>query len=327
MLALPDKYTPQSSANYDINILCDWIEGSILFDKSEEGFRVMDIVDVLTDNGIDDIDDDDIDGIYKKQALTIEIVVNALEELKRRLSWIAPGIPFSITDSQSVVDSQVKRISSWQDTPAHSFCVLLSLAQCYTGWPSCISNWNYNAQGKLFELLTQESLKKQFSDWNIKRTGWSSTQSVNLHEVINRIANCLGETASSNLDEWIGPQDKDAGLDILCYRSFPDNRVGFPVYLMQCASGQHWERKVSQPIINRWRQFIEFVVLPQKAFAVPFALSDDIFKKRCAEIGGLFLDRYRLLAAARYSKQWESSSLKDQIIEWTTPKVDQLPRN
>ena len=319
MLALPDKCVSGSIANYNINILCDWIEGSILFDESEEEFCVMDIVDVLTDDSIDDI--------YKKQELAIEIVVNALEELKRRLSWIAPGIPFSIIDSQSAVDSQVKRISSWQDTPAHSFCVLLSLAQCYARWPRCIPNWDYNTQGELFELLTQESLIKQFSDWDIRRTGWSPTQSVNLHETINNIANCLGETPNSNLDEWIDSTDKDAGLDLLCYRSFPDNRTGFPVYLMQCASGQHWERKVSQPIINKWRQFIEFVVLPQKAFAVPFALSDDIFRKRCAEIEGLFLDRYRLLAAAKYSKQWESPSLKTRIIEWASPKINRLPWN
>ena len=81
--------------------------------------------------------------------------------------------------------SRVKRTGSWQDTPAHSFCVLLSLAQCYTGWSRCVSDGDYNTQGEIFELLTQESLKKQFSDWQIKRTSWSSTQPTRLLEVVN----------------------------------------------------------------------------------------------------------------------------------------------
>ena len=63
MLALPDTCILQPITNYDINILCDWIEGSILFDESMDGFSVMDIVDVLTDVLMDD-DNSDIDGIY-----------------------------------------------------------------------------------------------------------------------------------------------------------------------------------------------------------------------------------------------------------------------
>ena len=325
MLTLPNNVVPKSTTDYDVDILCDWIEGSILFDESEDEFSVMDIVNVLT--GVNVLAGDDIDDIHEEYELAITAVVDALEELKRRLSWIAPGIPFSIIDSQSVVDSQVRRINSWKDTPAHSFCVLLSLIPCYTGWGRSIPDWDYNTQGELFELLAQESLKRQFPDWDIKRTGWSSTQSINLHDIVNRVADSLGETVSNNLGEWIDPKDKDAGLDLLCYRPFPDNRIGFPVYLMQCASGRHWKKKVGQPIVNRWRQFIEFVVLPQKAFAIPFALSDDNFRKRCAEIEGLFLDRYRLLGAARHGKQWESYLLRDRIIEWATPRVNQLLRN
>ena len=264
---------------------------------------------------------------YKEQELAITIVVDALEELKRRLSWIAPGIPFSITDSQSVVDSQVRRINSWQDTPAHSFCILLSLAQCYAKWRCSIPNWDYNTQGEIFELITQESLEKQFSDWQVKRTGWSHTEPTGLRKMVDQIAGYLGESIGDNINEWIDSRDKDAGLDLLCYRPFPDNRTGFPVYLIQCTTAQKWQKKVGEPSVNFWRQLIKFVIPPQKAFAIPFALNDNNFRKRCAEIEGLFLDRYRLLGAARYSKQWESSLLREQIIEWATPKVDQLPRN
>lgn len=312
MLAFPDNGLrwPIDRHNSNLEILCDWIEGNILFDEDEDRLSVADIVDILIE-----------ENICEEQDYAEEIVNDVWNALERRLNWIGSEVPFS------VIYPDVTRTDSWQDAPAHSFCILVSLAQCYRGWWHCISNGNYNEQGELFELLTQESLEKQFLDWHVKPTSWSRTQQAKLQEVVNRIAAWLGEGPRGDINEWIGPRDKDGGLDLLCYRPFPDNRVGVPVYLMQCASGQNWIEKVDEPDIDLWQRLIGFVNPPQKAFAIPFALSDDIFKKWGREIKGLFLDRYRLLAAARYCKRWESSSLKERIIKWAEPKIDQLPWN
>ena len=314
MLVLPNNSISSHNVNFDI--LCDWIEGSILFCEDEDELSVMDIVDVLID-----------EGVHEELESAIDTVMNALEKLKYRLSWIDPGVSFSVIDSQSAVDSHLKRINSWQDTPAHSFCILLSLAQCYTNWRSSVPTWDYNTQGEIFELITQESLQKQFSDWQVKRTGWSHTETTKLHNIVDRIADYLGETVGDDINQWISPTDKDAGLDLLCYRPFPDNRGGFPVYLIQCTTAQKWQRKVGEPSVNFWRQLIKFVIPPQKAFAIPFAPNDTVFIKWCAKVEGLFLDRYRLLAPAKCDAQWESSSLKNRIIQWATPKIDRLPRN
>ncbi len=310
MLVLPDSGMSRSTTKNNIksDILCDWIEGSILFDENQDEFSIMDVVDILID-----------ENICVEQDFARGIVVDAWNELKRRLNWIDTGTPFSITHSR------VKRIDSWHETPAHSFCVLLSLSQCYKGWWRSVSGQNFTEQGELFELLTQESLQKQFSDWQVKRVGWSPNQPISFAKMINMIADHLGETTSNNLDQKTPSKVKDAGLDLLWFRPFPDKRVGFPVYFMQCASGQDWTTKVDKPKINRWRQYIEFIVLPQKAFAIPFALGDKDFKNWCGEVEGVFLDRYRLLGASRFCKQWESSSLKKRIIEWAIPKVNQLP--
>ena len=312
MLALPDVGMHRSieKNNVKFDILCDWIEGSILFDENVDKFSAIDVVDVLIDENVCD-----------EQDFAMEIVNNAWLELERRLNWIAPGIPFFISNSR------VRRIDSWQETPAHSFCVLLSLAQCYEGWGEYISDPDYGEQGELFELLTQESFKNQFSDWRVERIGWSPTQPTNLREVVNWVADCLSETTRDDLDKRVNPKGKDAGLDLLCYRPFPDHRGGFPTYLMQCASGQRWKTKVNQLSVKRWLKFIDFASYPQRAFAIPFALSDEDFSSYYDEAEGLLLDRYRLLAAARYRQNWVSSSLKDRIIEWATPKVNQLPRN
>ena len=312
MLALPDNGMLRSINKHNIafEFLCDWIEGSILFDETEDSFSVMDVVDVLIS-----------ENIYDEQDFAKEIVVDAWNELTHRLNCIDSGMSFT------VVFPHVERTGSWEDTPAHSFCVLLSLARCYKRWWACISGGDYNEQGELFELLTQESLEKQFSDWHIRRTGWYRMQPTELRGMVNRIANWLGEDAGDDINAWAGSDGKDMGLDLLFYRPFPDNRAGFPVYLMQCASGQNWTEKVYQPSIDFWQRLVNFVVRPQKAFAIPFALSDDDFRKQCVLIQGLFLDRCRLLAAARFREQWESSSLKNRIIRWAMPRINQLPRN
>ena len=312
MLALPDHGMRRSidSHNIKFDILCDWIEGSILFDESDDELSMMQVVDVLIE-----------ENIYVDQDFAEEIVTHAWNALEHWHNWIGSEMPFSF------IYPDVKRTDSWQDTPARSFCILLSLTQCYRDEEHCISKSDYNEQGELFELLTQESLEKQFSDWHIKPTSWSRTQQTQLQEVVDRIAAWLGEGPRGDVNEWLGPRAKDGGLDLLCYRPFSDARVGYPVYLIQCASGQNWIEKVDEPDIDLWQRLIGFVTPPQKAFAIPFALSDDIFKRRCREIKGLFLDRYRLLAAARYCKQWESSSLKDRIIRWAEPRIDQLPWN
>ena len=312
MLPIPDNGMLRSINQHNIkfNFLCDWIEGSILFNENEDEFSMRDVVDILVD-----------ESIYEESDFAMEIVGYAWQELEHRLKCVAPRIPFSIANPR------LKRVSAWQDTPAHSFCVLLSLGQCYKGWWNRVSGPDYNEQGELFELLTQESLREQFLDWQIKRTGSSYTQSMKLHEVVHQVASWLGRPAKHDITTRAKSNGKDAGLDLLCYRSFSDNRAGFPIYLMQCASGQDWDEKLHTPDPDLWQDYIDFVVRPQKAFAIPYALSEADFREQCILVKGLFLDRYRLLAAARCRQHWESPVLTNRIVKWATPRVDQLSRN
>lgn len=310
MLPLPDSGMHKSinQHNIEFSFLCDWIEGSILFVEDE--FSTIDIVDALIDSGI-----------YIESDFAMQIVLNAWQELERRLKCVAPSIPFSVSDSR------MKRIISWQDAPAHSFCVLLSFAKCYKGWWNRVSDSDYNEQGELFELLTQESFKEQFSDWQVMRTGSSHAQSVKLHEVMHQVSDWLNRPIRPNARQGINSRTKEAGLDLLCYHLFPDKRAGFPIYLMQCASGQNWNDKVFTPDLDLWGDYIDFVVRPQKAFAIPYALSEIDFREQCLLVKGLLLDRYRLLAAAKYRQHWESPILTNRIVRWATPRVDQLLRN
>ena len=312
MLALPTYGFSQpigpsfETDTIELSILCDWIEGSVLFDQEE--LSTTDIVDILM-----------AENIYANQDMASAIVASAWNESKRRLRWIGDGNPFSF------IRRTIRSKGVWEENPAYSFCILLSMPQCYTDWKTSLHRGDYSEQGRLFELLTKGSIENQFLGWEVHQTGWSGTNTVKLSEIVDKIAGRLGEITGS-IEPWANPNGKDEGLDLLCYRPFPDNRGGFPVYLMQCASGKHWIDKIRDPNFNIWTKMIFFTAKPGKAFAIPFVLSDKEFKNRCNRFGGLLFDRYRLLAAANHNREWISDSLGQEIIDWVTPRLQTLPR-
>ena len=309
MLALPTSdflppagTPPEIEHNIKLDILCDWIEASVLFDG--ENLSTTDVVDILMG-----------ENLYDNSDSALEIVRLAWNELKRRSGWIGDRSPFFF------IRQTVRTKDSWQEVPAHSFCLLLSMPLCYDAWRTA----GYNEQGQLFESLTKASIEAQFSGWKVYQTGWSRSNAVKLPELVDEIANRLGEI-KGDIEPWGNPMGNDAGLDLLCYRPFPDNRVGIPVYLVQCASGKHWNDKLHEPDIKVWTKIILFAATPRKAFAIPFALLDNEFANQCNKVDGMLLDRYRLLAAAKHNAEWVPDLLKGEIIKWITPRLETLQR-
>lgn len=307
MLRIPARgvYRSVNSHNVSIDVLCDWIEGSLLFGESE--LSTTDVIDVLIENYI-----------YDEQEMASQRVSDAWAELKRRQACLGDEASFSIKSHRIS-----RRRNSWEDTPAHSFCVLLSFAKWYSEWASQFGK-DYTEQGEIFEELTKESLEVQFGGWQIHLTGWARTRPNKLTSVVEEVANQLGEY-KGKIERWSKPTANEAGLDILCYRPFPDGRVGVPVYLLQCASGGDWEGKLHTPRLEIWTRLIEFTARPKKAFATPFAFLDDEFIRNCNLVDGMLIDRYRLLSAARYKENWISKELRSRIIDWAAPRIAKLP--
>jgi len=309
MLTIPTRGICRSvkEHNVELDVFSDWIEGTVLFDEPE--LSTVDIVDTLCK-----------ELIYEDQGFASEIVEDAWSELRRRQSCMGVRSAFSITTSRIV------RVRGWQNAPGHSFCVLLALAKWYRGWAKQFGN-DYTEQGELFEELTKESLVRQFSGWYVHQTGWSRSHSKKLAEVIDEITDKLGEL-KGNPEIWAEPKANEAGLDLLCYRPFIDNRVGIPVYLMQCASGGNWNEheKLKTPDIDDWCRYVQFAARPGKAFAMPFALLDDAFRRYCGKVRGMLLDRCRILASGGLDDNWISRELKERIVTWMLPRVSKLPR-
>ena len=306
MIDIPDAgfYYSANQHNVELDVFCDWIEGNLLF--SEEEFSHSDIIDVLCENNI-----------YREQDIAAQLVSNGWAELRRRTKSMGLSSPYEFKPSR------ISCKKDWTEIPAHSFCLLLALSKWYGGWAQKFGR-DYTEQGEIFEELAKESLEKQFTDWEIVSTGWSKAGTESFSDKVHKIANLLGESVG-DISKWTNQQAKDLGLDLLCYRKFPDNRVGIPIYLMQCASGGNWESKLDTPNLRVWEKIVQFAAPPAKAFATPFSLLNDDLIKCCCSTGGMLLDRYRLLAAGLSNPNWLSQQLKQRIITWARDRVEQLP--
>ncbi len=292
------------SHNVDLEILCDWIESSVLF--VDERLSVSDVIDALCEVNI-----------YQQQEFAAEIVENAWHEIKRRQQWLDQSAPIIAQRNH------IHRKLSWDQAPAHSFCLTVASALYYKRWARRFGS-DYTEQGELFELLTKEALEAL--GWHVYRTGWASGSPIgNFQSIVLAVSDCLNETIINDAVVSLYEEAKEEGLDLVCYMPFADGRGGKPVYLMQCASGENWKGKCQSPNLTVWKKLIAFSSDPQRAFAMPFALHDNEFFKTCNRVDGMVIDRYRLLSAGRDGRAWISGELKERLVGWLKPRIASLP--
>jgi hypothetical protein len=308
MLEFPLKVTNTDSPEDPVAIplLCDWIEASVLFQRSQD-LGDAELVDVLMDEEICNV-----------QADAWAIKDDAWTELRRRQRGLnGRSYPFFVPEAR------LRRLAKWDEVPAYSFCLALSLSALYKSWAASFGT-DYREQGELFELLTEQSLRASLLTWKIHRTGWSHSNTHNLRDIVDDVAARLKESVG-NVPKWTRPQAKEAGLDILCYRPYHDDRGSLPVYLMQCSSGRDFEEKLQTPDLKKWGRIVEFTSTPRRAFATPRSFSEHDFSMHANSVDGLFLDRYRLMAASLHDRHWMSDDLKRRIVRWLRPRLRTLP--
>lgn len=309
MLALPTKGFARSVNEHNVKLdaLCDWIEGNLLF--SSGTLSEPEVADALCE-----------EGIYERKSFAHERAEDAWSELRRRQGFIGQSTPYRFEGLAIHLAAD-----HWGDTPAHSFCVLLSMAKWHHEWAAQFGH-NYTEQGELFEQLTQEAVTIILPNWQSHQTGWSRSQTSKLDAVVHRVASLLGEGVG-NIHKWTTDSANEAGLDLLCWNPFPDGRGCYPSLLFQCASGCDWPDKLETPDLKIWRRIVEFRAqgFPRKAFTTPFAFLDDEFTRTCNKVDGLLMDRYRLLAAGFETRHWISGTLARKIVKWAKPRVSKLP--
>ncbi len=108
---------------------------------------------------------------------------------------------------------------------------------------------------------------------------------------------------------------KDAGLDVVTWRSFPDQRSSKLIAFGQCATGKHWWGKRHELQPGDWcRTWMTKTphVIPLKMFFVPHSVSTDEW----AELGyqaGIIFDRFRI---SHFSEKNLPKILRSSLQKW-----------
>ena len=302
MLSIPNGFRRSESAhNIDHETFLDWVETTTLI--SEDELSPTDIVDFLIE-----------EQLYDDQTFATDFVSSGWDDIRRRLSWLGAQSPISFDDRWMI------RNMSWPDCPAYSFCLIVSYGPRYSGWHDDFGP-DYTKQGELFELVTLAAMQAQFSGWEFLHTGWSRDRSSRLLDVVAEITSQINEQVG-DIDQYSSDRANESGVDLVWNLPFADERGGSPVYLAQCASGKNWVNKVGEPNVNEWCKIVKFPICPNKAFSLPFSLSDRDLRRQTTRAGGLLLDRYRLLAHNVLEDKWVPDVLRQELVDWLNPRVD-----
>ncbi len=309
MLKIPEVGFGQSAdvSNVDCNASADWIEASVLFDGPE--LTKGDVVDLLLEEQI---------CLHGNQDLAHQIAEEAWQELTRRQRW--GGLPETV----EVTHSRVVGLEDWEQDIVRAFFVLLAIQKIFPEWAN--ERIAYVAQGNLFEKIVERICPALLPGWKTYRAGWSPENTKAVPAIVAELRELIHTRGAVDLEHWIGPHDKDGGLDLVCYRDFGDEREGMPMYFLQCASGKNWRDKIGTPNADLWFKWLNAAVRPSTGMVAPFVI--DARELRRAALTGqvVVFDRIRAISAARKVGVAIERELREEVIGWMTPRVNGLPR-
>src|SRR5205823_4676788 len=161
--------------------------------------------------------------------------------------------------------------------------------------------------------------------WKVHRTGWSKSKPQGLNKVVEGVAEVLCGNIG-NIKRWNTKAAKEQGLDLVWYRPFGDQRGCFPAFLVQCASGKLFKKKLNEPKKSIWDDLVSLVPrsLPRKAFAIPFSFGKSDFERHAIEGECFLLDRMRLLSVVVLEPAWLDADLAKDLRKWIDPRVRKL---
>ena len=293
-------------SNVDTISLGDWLEACLLF--STDRVSKNDVVNLLIDGQICNDDGQD---------LAYQIATQGWNELVRRDRW--HGLSLHVEFMRDRLTTQ----NTWEEDLFPSFLLLLSLLRIYPTWAA--KHPDYIAQGDLFERCIEVAAPSLLPGWRTYRAGWTPDDTKNIPEIVEGLCDVLFTEGAANLEKWIAPQGNDGGLDLVCYRSYGDEREAMPVFFLQCASGKNWRDKIHTPSAATWQKYLDSAVAPSTGIVAPFVVSSEKLKLSGLEGQIVVFDRLRLLSARREYEMALPAELCDALRVWMEPRINELP--
>ncbi len=191
-------------------------------------------------------------------------------------------------------------LKAWVDIPEYFLCLYFTFSGAYAD----------KIGTELFERISGVAIKN-FIGGEIFSLGFPSGN--NLNAELDRLAPlCFEDRGRQAHHDY-----KDDGVDIICYKTFGDNKSSNLYVLLQCAAGLNWKAKKTINMDN-WVQYIFWATKNIVTSLSTTEYVKDRQWEKSASVYGILMDRNRILNW--YSKSIDKN-LRKEVQIWCTEKV------
>jgi hypothetical protein len=274
--------------------LSDWLEINALLDRD-------------CSSSIEDLTSELKVGYESKPVKDIPTDVSS--ELRRRVHKVGNAYPFSFNGRLI----SVKDAESYKDQWAYLFCLLVSYIGLDRGAKE-LKVWKVRDMTKVFEgictlvarkFLSSDKMEASSLQFGFPRSTWKRE-----HRSFKKALDFLrAEICEGSVK--INPTAngrKDAGLDVIAWRAFPDKRMSKLFLLGQCAAGTDVRKKKRE--LKEFFQYYTLEVGIICSFFMPHEVDDtDWFDFYTPDVGIAF-DRSRI---SFYAQEWDGTGFEGQL--------------
>ena len=172
----------------------------------------------------------------------------------------------------------------------------------------------------LLEELGADLLKHYLGPERTKTMVFGTAAAGGFADKVNSLCTALGEGGCFHHHETGRVNANDAGLDVVAWKPFADNRAGKLIVFAQCKTGTSWHNQIGElnpeAFLSTWTRERVFHANPVRAFIVAEAVNparwEELTGKATKPMFGLFFDRCRIVDFTAEI----NVNLKDRISSW-----------
>lgn len=287
---MPDLLVP--AATSAPGELADWLECQALV-SVDRNSSIQDLASALRRTGsgeeIEDerrIDDED-DATFDRGGETIEpVATDAFEEIEDRAASCGEAYPFEVLEGA---------LQGRRSTPSSLYVFLLLLSKF--GKDAGPDQLNVPQMfEEIAELAIAHTLGGESNEVATIQFGFPRRIAPpGFRAAVDDLCIKTGEGGKSR-DQPNRSDQKDAALDVVAWRPFPDRRRGLVMAWGQCATGADWREKLTDLNPSDWAAswlMDRPAVIPMPAFFVPHRIDREHWDVT-ANYGGILFDRCRI---------------------------------
>jgi hypothetical protein len=274
--------------------LADWMEVNAFLDEADHSSSLEDIVSELS----------------VSNEISEPLKTDISTELLTRVKKLGVSYPFKFNGQLL----EIKTPDNYEGQWAYILCLLISYIGVHNG-EKTLKAWGKDHITSLFEevsgiaaknFLPHTEIASDFLYFGAPRASWKKIDRPfrsALKILKSKISD--GEIIKIANDY----RQKDAGLDIIAWRHFPDQRPGKLLLLCQCAAGSDYKSKRYE-LLN-FKNFFSIRSPFFQALFIPHELDEAEWAEYCFDTNvGLTFDRGRI---GWYAKDWDGDGFKSKF--------------